>query len=771
MIRKIDEYYVLDTCDTTYAFRVMPTGHLEHLYYGDRIAADSAEDLAPLVEKRAFAPCNSCIYKSPEGEVISPELSLEDVRLEMSTCGKGDNRESFIEIVNSDGSYTSDFLFDSATVEDVKPEYNTMPTSYYDNKADGANNVLRVVLRDVSSSLTLEIIYSVFEKSNVITRMTRLINESDSRISIKKIMSTQLDLQGTGFVVHSFGGAWAREMHKYEAKVVNGKFVNSSYTGTSSSRANPFVMISDENTDEDSGNVYGMNLVYSGNHYEALEASSYDKSRFVSGINPKSFEYGLAAGEVFEAPEAVMTFSSRGFNGMSHNMHKFVNNNIVRGKYKNEERPILINSWEANYFDINEDNLLELARSAKDVGIELFVMDDGWFGKRYDDTTSLGDWVVNKDKLPDGIAGIASKINAIGLKFGLWVEPEMVNEVSDLYSMHPDWALRIPGKSHSEGRSQMVLDLTRADVREYLIDSMSKVFEENGVSYVKWDMNRNITDAYSSALGIGEQGEVFHRYVLGFYEIVKTLTNKFPDILFEGCSSGGNRFDLGALCYYPQIWGSDDTDAYERVMIQNGYSYGYPQSTYTCHVSASPNHQTTRTSPLETRFAIAAFGSFGYECNLTKMSKEDIEAIREQIAYYKEHRHIFQYGTFYRGRSIPNDNYTEWTVVSEDKNDAISLIVQNRMVPNLTGLRVHIKGIDPNRKYTVRDRVVSFSAMGVTGIAESNLCSAQEEFSAYGSTLMNAKAYVMPSFVGTGQGNNVKYFQDLATRIFNTSAR
>ncbi|MDE6740434.1 MAG: alpha-galactosidase, partial [Lachnospiraceae bacterium] len=356
-----------------------------------------------------------------------------------------------------------------------------------------------------------------------------------------------------------FNGAWAREMKRTDTRLMSGRHVNASYTGTSSNRANPFVMLSKPETSEDLGDCYGFNLIYSGNHYEAAEVSGYGKTRVVMGINPQSFCFRIGAGECFEAPEAVMSYSHEGYNGMSRHMHRFVREHIVRGKWKHKTRPILLNSWEASYFDINERKLLQLAKAGKEVGIELFVMDDGWFGSRDDDTQSLGDWEVNRKKLPDGVEGLARKVKDLGLDFGIWVEPEMVNVKSKLYEEHPDWVLMIPDKPHSEGRNQRILDLTRKEVQDYIIEEMSRVFSSAEIAYVKWDMNRTVTDYYSSALPAERQGEVAHRYVMGLYRCMKALTERFPEILFEGCAAGGNRFDLGILCYFPQIWASDDT--------------------------------------------------------------------------------------------------------------------------------------------------------------------------------------------------------------------
>ena len=614
--------FILNTAHTSYVMKVLDTGHIEHLYYGRMIHLDDADGLT---EQHEFAPGTTSVYSPENGN-----FSLEDMRLEMSSYGKGDVREAFIEVVNSDGSMTSDFLFESYS-ESKGRDGGTegLPTSYGEDA-----EVLTITLADKENSLKLELIYSVYSDTDVITRTAKLINEGDGDIRIRKLMSCQIDFDPGNYVFSTFTGAWAREMKRTDMSVSSARLVNSSFTGNSSNGANPFVMLSKRGAAEEYGDVYGFNLVYSGNHYESVEKSPFGKVRFLSGINPTSFEWKLSKGESFLTPEAVMTYSSMGYNGMSGQMHDFVSKHILRGPWKDRLRPVLLNSWEASYFKISEGKLLRLARKAKSVGIELFVMDDGWFGERNDDTSSLGDWYPNKKKLPHGVKGICDKVRKLGLEFGIWVEPEMVNRNSELYRAHPDWAMEIPGKAHSEGRNQMVLDLANSDVQDYLIKAMSDVFSSAEISYVKWDMNRNFSDIFSRAVPADRQGETAHRYMLGLYRVMRELTNKFPNILFEGCASGGNRFDLGILSFFPQIWASDDTDALCRSEIQTGYSYGYPMSTVTAHVSDCPNHQTLRRTPIETRFNVASFGVLGYECNLCDMSKDDIEAVRAQIAMY-----------------------------------------------------------------------------------------------------------------------------------------
>ncbi len=775
MIRQLDNVFVLDTDNTTYCFEVDKTGLLFHLYYGERIRIDDAKDVEVLREKHAFAPGNVSMYDD-ENTNFTPE----DIKLEISSQGKGDIRESFVEIVYPNGSVTSDFIYESAQISKGKSKFVTMPSSYAD---EDRVMQLNVNLKERHYDVILTLSYCVFEDKDVITRSATLINRLEESIRLKKLMSMQLDLSYDGYVLSTFGGAWAREMSRFDTKVMQGTHVNSSFTGTSSNRANPFFMLSKEHTTQSSGMCMGFNLIYSGNHYESVSVNSFGKTRVLSGINPSCFEFILDKDDVFEAPEAVMTYTMKGFNGMSANMHRFVRENIVRGKWKNKERPVLLNSWEAAYFDINESRLVKLAKAAAGVGIELFVMDDGWFGKRNDDKTSLGDWYVNKEKLPGGLKSLSDKIHGLGLDFGIWVEPEMINEESELYNNHPDWALKVPDRNHSKGRNQMILDLTNPDVCEYIISAMEDVFRSCDINYVKWDMNRNFTDAFSTYLDSTHQGELFHRYVCGLYKIIEKLTEEFPDILFEGCSAGGNRFDLGILCYFPQIWASDDTDALYRVNGQTGYSYGYPQSVYTAHVSACPNHQTLRNVPLNTRFNVASFALLGYECNLCDMGSKELDSIKEQVELYKRYRKVFQFGQLYRGR---DDNLHEWTVVSEDGKVAIGMLMQELAQPNPKEIVYMPVGLKAECRYhfeniPMKHNIKEFGDLINTQTPvhikpDSVLHNAvakfvtmpgeHEDYVAYGDVLMKGGIHLKQSFGATGYSEQVRHFPDFASRMY-----
>lgn len=775
MIRRLGNTFVLDTPNTTYVFGVLPSGHLEHLYYGKHIVLNCESDCAALYEKRVCLAGNAVAYSADY-----PALGLEDVCLEMSTQGKGDIREPFIEVTHYDGSYTSDFLFEDAVVDPGKRPLITLPSSYEEN-----NEVdeLTITLKDKNYGLTLELVYHVFHHYDVIARHCKLINTSDAKITLERLMSMQLDMQDSDFVFSSFHGAWAREMQRCDMPVGLCKLVNESYCGCSSNRANPFVMLSKKTTSEDAGDCYGFNLVYSGNHYEAVEVSAFNKLRFVSGVNPRSFQFVLEPKDFFESPEAVMTYSNQGFNGMSQNMHHFVRECIVRGTWKHKVRPVLLNSWEAAYFDINERKLLNLTKAGKEAGIELFVMDDGWFGNRDNDTKGLGDWYANLKKLPQGISGLAQKVNEIGLDFGLWVEPEMINVNSELYKKHPEWVVDIPDRPHSESRNQRILDICNPEVVQYITKAMEEVFSSGNVKYVKWDMNRIFSDYYSKHLPVNRQKEVAHRYIMGVYQILEHLMNKFPEILFEGCASGGNRFDLGMLCYFPQIWASDDSDAIYRSSAQSGYSYGYPMSTVTAHVSDCPNHQTLRNTPMHTRFHVASFGVLGYECHLGEMSKEDVKDIKGQIELYKQYRDVLQFGTFYRGRT--DGNLVEWTCVSQDKKKAVGMILQKLVNPNTSFETYTPKGLDPEKIYHFTNRQLQFDLKEFGSLVNQvspihikqnsllhNVANSLikmkgeiEDLTASGSVLMSG-IKLKQGFGATGYADDIRFFSDFASRMY-----
>ena len=676
------EVFRLVTKNTTYAFRITE-GYLEHLYYGKRVidtnfnavALKNTIDLGATVKQ--------------EGSKFFLERNL----LEYSGIGRGDYRHSPIELLMPDGTFVCDFVYDSHTVEDGAYNTASLPTAY------GDASTLTITLKDKKfSDIELKLIYVVFSDCNVICRNVELVNNGDGVVYIRKLMSFMLDFAEADFDMLTLDGDWAKEAHEHRRFLESGLLVNESTVGASSNKHNPAFALVEKGGDESRGKAYGVNLIYSGNHYSAVERSTFDTARVMSGINPHCFLWKLSKGECFVTPQAVMTYSDFGLNRMMENMHSFVNEHIVRGEHKYSDRPIVLNNWEATFFNFNRSKILALARSAKKLGIEMFVLDDGWFGKRNNDYQGLGDWVENRKKLPGGIKYIADAVNKMGMKFGLWFEPECVNPDSDLYRAHPDWAISIEGRSLTLGRNQLVLDLTRPEVREYIIESVDKVLSNANIEYVKWDYNRHISDMYSSSLR--QQGEFFHRYIMGLYEVLGELFYKrHPKILFESCSSGGNRFDLGMLCFSPQIWTSDNTDPIERLDIQGGIYNFYPQSCVSAHVSMAPHQQTLRDTPISTRFNVASFGVLGYELDFGELTPEERRQVKAQIAFYKKHRKTFQYGQLKKVK-LKNTDEISWQIVTKDETFAAIYQKYKTACPQRD--RLDVPGLSPDKIYTVK---------------------------------------------------------------------
>ena len=674
----------LSTRSTSYVMRADEYGHLVHVHYGARVSDSDADAL--------MLKNNITLGSAVEYTADSANYCLDTELLEYSGIGKGDYRHSPIELIMPDGSFVTDFVYSSYELRDGSYECDTLPTAY------GDAQTLIITLTDKKyGKIALKLSFTVYEDTDVIARNTELYNGDEGAVYIRKLMSFMHDHARADFDIITLDGAWAKEAHEQRIPAGYGIHVIDSTTGDSSNRHNPGFIIARKGADSEQGEAYAYNLVYSGNHYSAIERSSFDTLRVMSGINPHCFLWKLQEGESFTAPQAVMTYSACGLNGVSHNMHEFVNEHIVRGEHKGKERPVVLNNWEATFFNFNRRKILALARDAKRLGVEMFVLDDGWFGKRNSDTAGLGDWVVNKRKLPGGITSLARKINKMGMRFGLWFEPECVNEDSDLYRVHPDWAIKVEGRDASYGRHQLVLDLTRPEVREYITDAVCSVLDSANVEYVKWDYNRHISDMYSQSLK--NQGEFYHRYIIGLYEILDVIfRQRHPNILFESCSSGGNRFDLGMLCYSPQIWTSDDTDPIERLKIQGGIYRLYPQSAVSAHVSMAPHQQTLRDTPLSTRFNVAAFGVLGYELDFGELSPTEKKQIREQIAFYKEHRRTFQYGTLSK-IECHKDNQRSLCVVGEDESFVGLYQTYAPACPARDTLRV--KSLDKDKTYTV----------------------------------------------------------------------
>jgi alpha-galactosidase len=638
------------------------------------------------------------------------------------------------------------------------------------------------MLKETCLPLRLALTYTVFEDSNVITRRATLYNDSTEEVTIKNLASAQLDLDTDDWKLVTFDGAWSRERYMHERPLAPGIMINDSKSGVSSADHNPCIFLTKEN-----GETIGMNLIYSSNHRELVETSPYGKVRVLTGINPATFSWVLAPQDRFQTPEAILTYSPDALNGASQNFHHFINNHIIRGPWKFRERPVLINNWEATYFKFTEDKLINLAKESANLGIELFVLDDGWFGLRNDDTTSLGDWTVNPKKLPSGLENLSLEVHRLGMMFGLWVEPEMVSIESQLYKKHPDWMIAIPGRRPSVGRNQYILDLTRPDVRDYLFKQLSDVWHFANVNYIKWDMNRVFSDMYSTNREMKDHGEFFHRYILGLYELLEKLTAAFPNVLFESCASGGNRFDLGMLCYMPQTWTSDNTDALSRLYIQEGTSCGYPLSTMGSHVSDSPNHQTLRRTDLESRFNIAAFGVLGYELDVTKLKGQQKDAIKAQIAFYKAHRALLQYGTFTRVKlANSTSNQVVWAVASQDKSELLVLFAQKLNPSNPGSDKLRIEAVDLNAVYEVFPRqqridlkmfgnlLNQVSPLPITegGIAQDTISKAVtldsevEHYRVTGEQVAWAGIKLNQQFGGTGYDAMTRVLGDFGSRIY-----
>lgn len=775
MITFKDNVVRLDTSNTTYMFRVTRFGHLEHVYYGALLDEDDAADV---MAQKTTIPIGSSINYDESDKLYS----LDNMCLEWSDNGRGDFRQSPAELKMPDGTFISDFVYLSHRIVDGSVHIKTLPSSY------GGDQTLEITLKDTTSEVFLILYYTVFEKADCITRRGVFKNENDNPLVIRRFMSMMVDLPDENFMIYTLDGGWIKEAHVHKKPVGYGISINSSTTGASSNRHNPAFMLANDIATEDYGHVYGFNLIYSGNHFSSVEKSDRDIVRISAGINPHLFEWRLNKNEDFETPEAVLTFSDKGFNGMSHNMHDFVNWHIVRGQWKQKERPVLFNNWEATFFDYNESKLLQFAKTAKSLGAELFVLDDGWFGERNSDEAGLGDYNVNKKKFPQGLKSFADKIRTMGMDFGLWFEPEMVNPDSDLYRAHPEYAVKHPDKKPVLGRNQLVLDLCSKEVRDHIVEHLGRILDDTAVSYVKWDMNRHIAEGFS--FSVSNQGEFYHRYIMGLYDILGRVFEKRPHILLESCSSGGNRFDLGMLCYSPQIWTSDDTDPIERLKIQAGLSYFYPPSTMGAHVSQSPHQQTLRDTPLSTRFNVACFGCLGYEMDLKYLSPEEKKEIKEQIAFYKKHRKVFQYGRFTRIRDARGkENKVIWQSTSNDGSIALTGFFQTQAAAAESDDKLIVTGLRAGR-YIVRTRPQRLFIERFGGLVKHilpvelnpdgfvlrmanrfySLTDCVEEYECSDKAL-KAGIPLKSQFMGTGYNKNVRMLGDFGSNIYITTAQ
>ena len=690
---KENKLLTLHTEHSTYQMQVDPYGFLQHLYYGDRLDTEDMSYLRMNFDRACAG--------NPDEAYPSRTVSANTMPQEYTGYGVGDYRINSIAVQNGDGSYAADFRYEKHEIRPGKYSIPGLPAAYANG---GEAETLVVTLKDPVTDLKAELYYGVFEKKDVITRAVRLINEGEKPLRLLKAASLCVDFPYGNWDSIHFHGKHALEKQMERSPLGHLVKTVGSNRGTSSHQQNPFVILCDHEAGEDHGAAYGFMLVYSGGFKAELERDQFDSVRVVMGLQDDAFCWTLDKGETFFTPEVLMSYAGNGLTPLSHNYHRLIRENICRGKYKNARRPILINNWEATYFDFNEESILKIADEAADLGIEMLVLDDGWFGVRNSDNTGLGDWFVNAEKIPCGLRALAQQVNARGLKFGLWIEPEMVNEESQLYRKHPEWALQVPGRRPVRSRNQLVLDMSRQDVRDYLFDSISKILRENPIAYIKWDMNRSISDMYSVMLQAEHQGEVAHRYILGLYDFMGKLTETFPDILFEGCSGGGARFDAGILYYSPQIWCSDDTDPIHRLNIQYGTSFGYPSSTVGAHVSAAPNHQTGRTTQINTRGVVAMSGTFGYELDPGKLSDEDKQQIRKQISSFKKYYSLIRSGRYYRLTAPHQNYYMAWEFAAEDGSEALMNIVYTDPQPNPTLVHVKWKGLEADALYRVESK-------------------------------------------------------------------
>ena len=698
--------FQLNTEKTTYVIGLSPEGYVGHVYYGPLLHGEP--DLYPLrMDEPPFTPSVNKREKSS---------FLDRFPMEYPTGGIGDYRESCLNVRNAQGRMGCEIHFDSYEIFKGKRKMEGLPASF---GTEEEVETLEITCKDPILGLVVVLSYSVFEKENVITRSVCVKNEGSETLKVEKIYSACLDMDNEDFEMISLHGSWARERHIQQGALRYGKQLVSSGKGESSHQEHPFVAMVTPGTDQERGEVYAMHFVYSGNFIGQVERCQFDTVRMVMGINPDEFCWNLKAGDEFQAPEVVMVYSAEGLGEMTRSYHAFYRRHMIRSPYNHKKRPILINNWEATYFDFDTDKLLDIAREAKKDGIEMLVMDDGWFGKRNKDDSSLGDWVVNEEKIKGGLPALAERIHGLGLKFGLWVEPEMINEDSDLYREHPDWALKIPGRAMNRSRHQLNLDITRKEVRDHVMNQIFSVLDACKVDYVKWDMNRSVDNVFSAALPRECQGEVYHRYVLAVYEMMESLVQRYPDLLFEGCSGGGGRFEAGMLYYSPQIWCSDNTDAIDRLKIQYGTSFGYPISAMGSHVSVCPNHQSGRITPFETRGIVASAGTFGYELDLMKMSEEEKKIAREQILKYKEMEHLVQTGDYYRlVNPFENNNHVLWQFVSKDRKETVVCGVRLHSEANPHIYLLYPQGLDADMKYedVVTGKVYTGAALMNAGL-------------------------------------------------------
>ena len=684
--------FKLDSAKSSYIIKIAAEGYVSHLYYGAYV---SDGDLTYLLNPNMGNASFSASIASP----VEHSYTLDTHPQEYSCNGTGDFRASALSLRGASGSSATDIRYVSHKIYAGKPAIPGMPATYANDDSDC--DTLEITARDSLIGAEITLYYSVFPAYDAIARSVKVKNiNGDKAFDIERVFSGCYDFNSADYDFISLWGAWAKERNVSRSPLRHGTQSIASKRGSSSSSHNPFVALASRESGEEYGDVFGFSFVYSGNFSMECEVDTFENTRMLVGINPTDFGWHLEAGESFYSPEAVSVFSDEGMGGMSRRLHKLYRYNLCRGPWKTKKRPILVNNWEATYFGFDDEKLVAIAKDAAELGIEMLVMDDGWFGCRNDDHTSLGDWFVNESKLNGGLKPLVERVNALGLKFGIWFEPEMISPNSELYRAHPDWCLHVEGREKSIGRNQYVIDMSRADVRDNLFNQMSAILSSANIEYVKWDFNRNITEAGSALLDSVHQKEIFHRYILGLYDLLERLLTAFPHLLLEGCSGGGARFDPGMLYYSPQCWTSDNTDAIDRCFIQWGTSYAYPASSMSAHVSASPNHQTGRRTSFKTRGDVAMAGAFGYELDLNKLSDDDKAEIKRQVADYHKYYDVVQNGDFYRLIS-PYDTQTRcaWAYVSADKSQVLLTYTVIRTEFHKP-VFIKLKGLDPTKTYT-----------------------------------------------------------------------
>ncbi|MCI8940408.1 MAG: alpha-galactosidase [Dorea sp.] len=685
--------FVLRTNHSMYQMQVINFDTLVHLYYGANIGDTEITHRLMFLD-RGFSG-------NPYEAGDDRTFSLDVLPQEYSGYGNGDYRINSLEVEHQDGSDAVHLRYESHRMWKGKYSLEGLPCMY---GSEDEAETLEITLYDRISNLKVRLLYGVFPELDVITRAVRMENEGENPVKIQRAMSMEMDYPNRHMDFIHFYGRHTMERQMERLPLHHGVQSVESKRGMSSHQHNPFIILCDKKTTEKHGECYGYALAYSGNHRCEIEVDQMEQTRVVMGIHPYHFSYLLNKGDVFETPEVIIAYSSEGLGKLSRIYHDAYRSNLIRSKYVNSPRPVLVNNWEATYFDFNEEKLFNIAKTAKEIGLDMFVLDDGWFGNRNSDYTSLGDWQVNEEKIRGGLPKLVQRINGLGMKFGLWIEPEMISEDSELYRQHPDWILRIPERRMTRSRSQLNLDITRKEVRDHVMEKIFAVLDSCKVDYIKWDMNRSVDNVFSSALPPERQGEVFHRYVLGVYEMMERLVSRYPDLLFENCAGGGGRFDAGMLYYSPQIWCSDNTDAIDRLRIQYGTSFGYPISSMGAHVSVCPNHGTGRTTPFDTRAIVASAGTFGYELDLAKLSDEEKEIAKEHIQEYKEMEMLVLNGDYYRlTNPYRNHEYVLWQFVSKDKKETIvnGVMLRNESNPHIH--LVYLEGLEPDRHYKDAD--------------------------------------------------------------------